>query len=135
MDLNKIDNDLDIINLSLYFEAKTFLKGLLLLDDKLGMCHSLENRVPFLDNNLVEFAKTCPADLKIKNFYNNKGKYILRKMLKRIFIFFIPIKNKVLVAQIVVGLKIKIFLLKKTLNEKNINFNIIDRNEVKKILE
>ena len=63
-----INSDLDIINLSLHFEAKTFLKGLLLLDDKLGMSHSIENRVPFLDNNLVDFAMSCPANLKIKNF-------------------------------------------------------------------
>jgi len=59
------------------------LKGLLLLDDKLGMAHSIENRVPFLDNKLVDFAMSCPADLKIKNFSNNEGKYIFRKMLKR----------------------------------------------------
>ena len=37
----------EYINHSLYFEAKTFLHGLLVVDDKLSMAHSLETRVPF----------------------------------------------------------------------------------------
>ena len=35
-------------------EAKTFLVGLLEIEDKLAMSHGLESRVPFLDNDLVE---------------------------------------------------------------------------------
>jgi len=31
------------------------------------MAHSLESRVPFLDNDLVDFAMQCPAKLKIGN--------------------------------------------------------------------
>lgn len=58
------------INRSLYFEAKTFLHGLLVVEDKLSMAHSLETRVPFLDNDLVDFAMKCPVELKIKNFDN-----------------------------------------------------------------
>ena len=42
------------INHSLYFEAKTFLHGLLVVEDKLSMAQSLESRVPFLDNDLVD---------------------------------------------------------------------------------
>lgn len=57
----------DAINLSLYFEAKTFLQGLLIVDDKLSMAHGLEMRMPFLDNDLVEFAMTCPVRLKLLN--------------------------------------------------------------------
>ena len=45
------------INQSLYFEAKTFLHGLLVVEDKLSMAHSLETRVPYLDNDLVDFAQ------------------------------------------------------------------------------
>ena len=37
-------------------EAKTFLHGLFVVEDKLGMAHSLESRVPFLDDDLVNFA-------------------------------------------------------------------------------
>lgn len=57
----------DYINHSLYFEAKTFLHGLLIVEDKLSMAHSLESRVPFLDNDLVDFAMKVPVRLKLKN--------------------------------------------------------------------
>ena len=57
----------DYINHSLYFEAKTFLHGLLVVEDKLSMAHSLETRVPFLDNDLVDFAMKIPSRLKLGN--------------------------------------------------------------------
>ncbi|MNX43943.1 Asparagine synthetase [glutamine-hydrolyzing] 1 [compost metagenome] len=57
----------DYINHSLYFEAKTFLHGLLVVEDKLSMAHGLESRVPFLDNDLVDFAMSCPVRLKLNN--------------------------------------------------------------------
>ena len=57
----------DYINHSLYFEAKTFLHGLLVVEDKLSMAHSLETRVPFLDNDLVDFAMKIPAKFKLGN--------------------------------------------------------------------
>jgi asparagine synthase (glutamine-hydrolysing) len=55
------------INHSLYLEAKTFLHGLLVVEDKLSMAHSLETRVPFLDNDLVDFAMQVPVRLKLNN--------------------------------------------------------------------
>ena len=57
----------DYINHSLYFEAKTFLHGLLVVEDKLSMAHSLETRVPFLDNDLVDFAMRVPVRHKLAN--------------------------------------------------------------------
>lgn len=57
----------DFINHSLYFESKTFLHGLLVIEDKLSMANSLESRVPFLDNDLVDFAMRCPVKYKINN--------------------------------------------------------------------
>lgn len=57
----------DYINQSLYFEAKTFLQGLFVVEDKLSMAHSLETRVPFMDNDLVDFAMRCPVNLKLNN--------------------------------------------------------------------
>ena len=57
----------DYINCSLYFEAKTFLHGLFIVEDKLSMAHSLETRVPFMDNDLVDFAMKCPVALKLNN--------------------------------------------------------------------
>ncbi|PKL76362.1 MAG: asparagine synthase (glutamine-hydrolyzing), partial [Candidatus Melainabacteria bacterium HGW-Melainabacteria-1] len=55
----------DYVNHSLYFEAKTFLHGLLMVEDKLGMAHGLETRFPFLDNDLVDFAMKLPVALKL----------------------------------------------------------------------
>ncbi|MBT6050897.1 MAG: asparagine synthase (glutamine-hydrolyzing) [Candidatus Scalindua sp.] len=57
----------DYINYSLYFEAKTFLHGLLVVEDKLSMAHGLETRVPFLDNDLVDFSMKIPVRLKLRN--------------------------------------------------------------------
>ncbi len=57
----------DYVNFSLYFESKTFLHGLLMVDDKISMAHGLETRVPFLDNDLVDFAMTIPVKYKLKN--------------------------------------------------------------------
>jgi asparagine synthase (glutamine-hydrolysing) len=88
----------EYINHSLYFEAKTFLHGLLVVDDKLSMAHSLETRVPFLDNNLVDFAQKVPIGLKLSNLKDvvrmdenelgkmqktNDGKMLLRKAMSR----------------------------------------------------
>jgi asparagine synthase (glutamine-hydrolysing) len=55
------------INNSLYFEIKTFLPGLLLVGDKLSMANGLEERFPFLDNDLVEFAQRVPVRHKLGN--------------------------------------------------------------------
>lgn len=64
---NQLDSPEDYINHSLYFEAKTFLHGLFVVEDKLSMAHSLENRVPFMDNELIEFSMQCPVSLKLNN--------------------------------------------------------------------
>lgn len=64
---NQLDRPEDYINHSLYFEAKTFLHGLFIIEDKLSMAHGLETRVPFMDNDLVDFAMRCPVGLKVNN--------------------------------------------------------------------
>jgi len=77
---------------ALYFEAKTFLPGLLLMEDKINMAHSLESRVPFLDNDLVDFALSLPVGYKVdfeainKNNSHNSlgGKKILREAVKKL---------------------------------------------------
>ncbi len=90
----------DYVNHSMYFEAKTFLHGLLVIEDKLSMAHSLETRVPFLDNDLVDFAMRLPARLKLGSLgdvsqinenealakylrKNTDGKLLLRRMMTR----------------------------------------------------
>ncbi len=57
---------------SLYFEIKTFLPGLLLVGDKLAMANGLEERFPFLDNELVDFAQKIPVKHKLGNLENMK---------------------------------------------------------------
>jgi asparagine synthase (glutamine-hydrolysing) len=57
----------DYINQSLYFEAKTFLHGLFVVEDKISMAHGLETRVPFMDNDLVDFAMRVPVKYKLNN--------------------------------------------------------------------
>ena len=64
---NNLETPEDYINHSLYFEAKTFLHGLFVVEDKLSMAHGLETRVPFLDNDLVDFSMKEPVNLKLKN--------------------------------------------------------------------
>ncbi len=91
------------VNHSLYFECKTFLHGLLVVEDKMSMAHSLETRVPLLDNDLVDLACRTPIHHKIANLHKWKafdatirrtgkvnlertdvGKDILRKTMGRI---------------------------------------------------
>lgn len=101
---NDLKTPSDFVNHSLYFEAKTFLHGLLVVEDKLSMAHGLETRVPFLDNDLVDFALSCPARMKLRNLVpqerlnendlkrkreaainrTNDGKAILRSTMSRI---------------------------------------------------
>ena len=64
---NQLGSPEDYINHSLYFEAKTFLHGLFVIEDKLSMAHGLETRVPFMDNDLVDFAMGIPLRLKLNN--------------------------------------------------------------------
>lgn len=93
----------DYVNHSLYLEAKTFLHGLLVVEDKLSMAHSLETRVPFLDNDLVDLAMKVPTRLKLGKLdelvrlnenepgektaryfqKTNDGKLLLRQMMSR----------------------------------------------------
>jgi asparagine synthase (glutamine-hydrolysing) len=62
-----INTNEDFVNASLLFELKTFLHGLLVVEDKMSMAHGLETRVPFLDNDLVDFALRIPVRYKLQN--------------------------------------------------------------------
>jgi len=62
---SRLTRPADYVNHSLYFEAKTFLHGLLVVEDKLSMAHGLEVRLPFLDNDLVNFAMSLPLSCKL----------------------------------------------------------------------
>src|SRR6185312_5147526 len=62
---SRLDSVQDYINYSLYLEAKTFMHGVLTVEDKLSMAHGLESRVPFLDNDLVDLATRIPVKHKL----------------------------------------------------------------------
>lgn len=49
----------------LRYELRTYLVDLLIRQDKMSMAHSIENRVPFLDHEFVEFARQLPSDYHI----------------------------------------------------------------------
>lgn len=77
----------------LFFEYKTFLQGLLLVDDKIAMSHGLEIRVPFLDQDLVRFAQKLPNQHRTKILAEEQnaskvkevqGKKLLRDLADRI---------------------------------------------------
>ena len=99
----RCDSREEQVNHSLYFECKTFLHGLLVVEDKISMAHSLETRVPLLDNDLVDLACQTPVRYKIANLHEwnafnentsraekvglertDAGKDILRKTMGRI---------------------------------------------------
>lgn len=44
------------------YEMRSHLVDLLVRQDKMMMAHGVENRVPFLDRRLIEFARALPAD-------------------------------------------------------------------------
>lgn len=71
----KYDTPQEHINNSMYFEIKTFLSALFLVGDKLSMAHGLEERFPFMDNDLVDFAMKIPVEFKLGD---------LEKQMKRI---------------------------------------------------
>lgn len=72
---SKSKND-DKLNDYSIMSIKTILHDLLLQEDKLAMAHSVESRVPFVDNHkLIELSMKMPGKLKIKD---GREKYILR---------------------------------------------------------
>ncbi|MFP4323642.1 MAG: asparagine synthetase B family protein, partial [Anaerolineales bacterium] len=64
---------------ALYFDIRTFLHGLLIVSDKLGMSASLEERVPLLDHDLVDFGLRLPSHWKLRD---GQGKYMLRNVMR-----------------------------------------------------
>ncbi len=49
-----------------HFDFKCLLPALLQVEDRMSMAHGLEARVPLLDDSIVSFAATLPADIKFK---------------------------------------------------------------------
>ena len=58
------------------YEMQTHLVDLLLRQDRMMMAHAVENRVPFLDRQVVEFARSLPV---------TPGKAIVKDLARRYF--------------------------------------------------
>ncbi|MDF1627918.1 MAG: asparagine synthase (glutamine-hydrolyzing) [Parvibaculaceae bacterium] len=63
----------------MYLDIKTYLHGLLTLEDSLSMVHGLETRVPLLDNELVDFALDQPWS---NLFDGETGKIVFREAMR-----------------------------------------------------
>jgi asparagine synthase (glutamine-hydrolysing) len=60
------------------FDMETYLpEDVLTKVDRMSMAHSIESRVPLLDNEVLAFAGTVPASLKIKD---GRRKHILKEV-------------------------------------------------------
>lgn len=58
------NNQEDVV-LNHYLQA--YLNGLLVVEDKISMAHSLESRTPFLDNEMLKLSLSIPQSLKLHN--------------------------------------------------------------------
>lgn len=71
------------------YEIQAYLPDLLIRQDKMSMAHSIENRVPFLDNRIFENSFTIPERLLLLRKSNEGGinnqKYLLKKMAADVF--------------------------------------------------
>ena len=76
------DNNSDFVEQAVHAEFGTKLcDDFLAIDDSMSMAHSLENRVPLLDNQLVDLMLPIPYKY---NYQNGVGKGLLREAMKGI---------------------------------------------------
>jgi asparagine synthase (glutamine-hydrolysing) len=79
----QVDGDMlagrDCFHKRSYLDTKLRLADHLLADhcDRMNYANSVEGRYPFLDINLIEYLRTVPAEVKMKNF---QEKYLLRQV-------------------------------------------------------
>lgn len=75
------DQLMDELNRIYHYDIENYMvNDLLLLTDRMSMQHSLEARVPYLENNLVDFALGIAPEDKIKGF---TLKHLLKKVAER----------------------------------------------------
>jgi asparagine synthase (glutamine-hydrolysing) len=82
---NQSGSDLYTVRDLMYFDTRIFLPGLLQVEDKISMSMGLEVRVPFLDQDVVDFSLTLPENLLIdrKGPNDTKGKIVLRELMNK----------------------------------------------------
>ncbi|HKK89123.1 MAG TPA: asparagine synthase (glutamine-hydrolyzing) [Saprospiraceae bacterium] len=68
------------------YELLTYLPDLLIRQDKMSMAHSIENRVPFLDNEMVaQSLNTADSELIAKYNSKKEGKKLLKDISSNVF--------------------------------------------------
>jgi len=80
--LRILEASADMSELDAFFVADLstqMVDDLLLLTDKMSMAHSLECRVPLLDERLVELARTLPARMRVRG---DRTRYLIKKALR-----------------------------------------------------
>ena len=75
------EGDGDHLSNCLKYEMQTFLVDLLIRQDKMTMAHGVENRVPFLDRRVVDFARTLPAE----HLVGDTTKIVVKELARRRF--------------------------------------------------
>ncbi len=81
----------DYITNCLKYDMQTFMVELLIRQDKMMMAHSVENRVPFLDTDVVALARRLPARMRVQGSVFKKSameagtKVLLKKLAERRF--------------------------------------------------
>ena len=77
------------------YELLSYLPDLLMRQDKMSMAHSIENRVPFLDNEMVEVALSIPDTLLVKRRKNRwEAKWLLKEVCAKTFSIDFAYRNK-----------------------------------------
>ena len=76
--LKKYKNLTEIEKLQILY-LKTYLPSLFIAQDKMEMAHSTEARIPFCDNEIINFALSIPEKQKLKN---NELKSIIKNSMK-----------------------------------------------------
>jgi asparagine synthase (glutamine-hydrolysing) len=69
------------------YELKTWLVNLLMRQDKMTMASAIENRVPFMDHNLVDIVRKLPTShlVRISHNVNKNSKIILKRIALKYF--------------------------------------------------
>ena len=124
---NSYNSDYGFIS---FLEMSYYLKNQLLRDsDVFSMAHSIELRVPFVDNILFEKIVPIPDEYKIKN---NISKFLLKEIIKdKVSEKILKQKKQGFVVPIELWLKNE---AKEILQKEILNNNIFDRKKTEKML-
>jgi asparagine synthase (glutamine-hydrolysing) len=79
--LSNADSTNGSLSKLLFIDTRSMLPdNLLLFNDKITMANSIENRVPYLDIDLINFIESLPVSFKLKG---KAGKYLHRQAVKK----------------------------------------------------